>query len=60
MVGARDYHTKQSESEREWQTPYDITYVWKLKYDTIQYFCEMKTDSKIEWTNGFCWKGEGL
>ena len=47
MVGARDYHTKQSESEREWQTPYDITYVWKLKYDTIQYFCEMKTDSKI-------------
>ena len=47
MVGAGDYCTKQSESEREWQVPYDITYVWKLKYDTIQYIYEMKTDSKI-------------
>ena len=34
MDGPRDYHTKQSKSERERQTPYDITYVWNLKYDT--------------------------
>jgi len=47
MDGPRDYHTKQSESEREWQIPCDITSVWKLKYDTIQYIYEMKTDSKI-------------
>ena len=31
MEEARDYHTK---SERESQTPYDITYLWNLKYDT--------------------------
>ena len=30
----RDYHTKQSKSERERQIPYDITYIWNLKYDT--------------------------
>ena len=31
MDGSRDYHTK---SERERQIPYDITYMWNLKYDT--------------------------
>ena len=34
MDGPRDYHTKQSKSERERQMPYGITYVWNLKYDT--------------------------
>ena len=28
----RDYHTKQSKSERERQISYDITYMWNLKY----------------------------
>ena len=34
MHGPRDYHTKSSKSERERQIPYDITYMWNLKYDT--------------------------
>ena len=29
----RDYHAKQSKSERERQIPYDITYMWNLKFD---------------------------
>ena len=32
--GPRDYQTKRSKSERERQMPYDITYMWNLKYDT--------------------------
>ena len=34
MDRARDYHTKWSKPERERQIPYDITYIWNLKYDT--------------------------
>ena len=34
MDGPRDYHTKWSQSERGKQIPYDITYMWNLKYDT--------------------------
>ena len=34
MDGPRDSHTKWSKSERERQMPYDITYMWNLKYDT--------------------------
>ena len=34
MDGPRDYHTKWSKSERERQMPYDITYMWNLKYET--------------------------
>ena len=30
----RDYHTKWSKSEKERQIPYDIAYMWNLKYDT--------------------------
>ena len=30
----RDYHTKWIKSERERQNPYDITYMWNLKYGT--------------------------
>ena len=32
--GSRDHHTTWSKSERERQIPYDITYMWNLKYDT--------------------------
>ena len=46
MDGARDYHTKWSKSERERQTPYDITYVWNLKYDTNEPIYETETDSQ--------------
>ena len=33
MYGPRDDLAKQSKSERERQIPYDIAYMWNLKYD---------------------------
>ena len=45
MDALRDYHTKRSESERERQMPYDITYMWNLKYDTKEHIYETETDS---------------
>ena len=47
MDATRDYHTKLSKSERERQIPYDITYMWNLKYDTKQHIYKTKTDSQI-------------
>ena len=44
MDAAGDLHNKWSKSKREWKMPYDITYMWKLKYDTNELIC--KTDSK--------------
>ena len=44
MGGPRDYCTKQSKSERERQIPYDITYMWNLKYNTNKPIYEIKTD----------------
>ena len=32
MDGPRDYHTKQSKSEKKGQIPYNVTYMWILKY----------------------------
>ena len=32
----RDYHTKWTKSKWEKQTPYDITYMWNLKYDITE------------------------
>ena len=31
MDGTRYYYTKWSKPEREWQTLYNITYIWNLK-----------------------------
>ena len=42
--GPRDY-TKWSKSEREKQIPYDITYMWNLKYDTDEHIYETETES---------------
>ena len=36
-----------SKSERERQIPYDITYIWNLKYDTNEPIYETETES---WT----------
>ena len=36
-----------SKSERERQIPYDITYMWNLKYDTYEPIYETETDSQI-------------
>ena len=45
MVATRDYHTKRSKSERERQIPYDITYMWNLKYGTNETIYNIETDS---------------
>ena len=42
MDATRDYHTKWSKSEREKQIPYDITYMWNLKYDTMNLSMKQK------------------
>ena len=46
MDATRDYHTKWSKSERERQIPYDITYMWHLKYDTNEPIYKTETDSR--------------
>ena len=45
MDATRDYHTKWSKSDRERQIPYDITFMWNLKYDTNEPIYETETDS---------------
>ena len=47
MDATRDYHTKWSKLETERQIPYDITYIWNLKYDTNEHIYETETDSQI-------------
>ena len=48
MDGPRDDHTKWSKSDRERQAPYDITYMWKQKYDTDELIYETETLTDIE------------
>ena len=45
-------------SERERQRPYDITYMWNLKYDTNERTYETEIDSQREQTCG-CQAGLG-
>ena len=40
-------HTEWSKSERERQIPYDITYMWNLKYDTNEPIYKTETDSQM-------------
>ena len=47
MDGRRDDHTKWSKSDRERQIPYDITYMWNLRYDTNEHIYETETDSQM-------------
>ena len=46
MDGPRDNHANWSKSDRERQTPYDITYTWNLKYDTNEPTCKTETNSQ--------------
>ena len=46
MDRPRDYHTKCRKSERERQIPYDITYMWNLKYDTNELIYKTQIDSQ--------------
>ena len=59
MGGTRDSHIERSKSEREIQTPYNITYMWSLKYGTN----DLATKQKRSWTcrTDSCllgWRGE--
>ena len=51
MDGPRDYHSEWSKSETEGQLPYDIIYVWNLKYDAKS-IDKTETDSQREQTCG--------
>ena len=51
MDGPRDYHTKWSMSDHKIplkipQIPYDITYMWNLKYDTCELIYKTEIDSE--------------
>ena len=45
MDVTRVYHTECSESERERQIPYEITYIWNLTYGTDEAVYKTETDS---------------
>ena len=57
MDGPRDYHTKWNESESGRQIPYDITYMWNLKYDTNELNYKTEIDSHTERTDLWLPKG---
>ena len=48
MDATRDCHTK---SERKRQIPYDITYMWNLKYSTNEPIYKTETDLKTQKMN---------
>ena len=48
MDATRDYHTNWSQADRERQIPYDITYMWNLKYGTNEPIYETEIDSQTE------------
>ena len=68
MNGPRDYQTKGSKSDRERQIPYDITYMWNLKYDTNESIYQTEIDSqtienrlvvsKARGEGGMAWESE--
>ena len=64
MDATRDYHTKWSKSERERQIPYDITYMWNLKYGTNEPIHEIETDTHRVQTcggqGGEGWRRDGV
>ena len=41
-----DYHTKWSKWERERQIPYDITFMWNLKYGTNEFIYQAEKTHK--------------
>ena len=52
MVGHRYYHTKRSKLERERQIPYDITYMWNVKYDTNELIYETHKEQTCSYQGG--------
>ena len=45
MDRSRDYHIKWGKWEWERQIPYDMTYMWNLKYGTNEPIYNTETDS---------------
>ena len=45
MDGPRHYTTKWNNLKRERKIPYDITFMWNLKYDTNKLTHETEKDS---------------
>ena len=56
--GSRDYHTKQSKSERERQMPHAVTYRRNPKYDTNEHTYKTETVSQTGRTD--LWSSKGL
>ena len=56
MDGPKDYHTKWS--QKEGQIPYDITYMWNLKYNTNEHISKKKSLTNAENSLGAA-KGRG-
>ena len=60
MDATRDSHIEWSKSERERQIPYDIIYIWNLKYgtnDPMYKTCHEQEEQAVfaigdEWGNG--------
>ena len=49
-----------NKSERKRQIPYDITYMWNLKYDTNELICETETDSQTQRIDLWLPRGRGV
>ena len=59
MNGLRDYCTKWSQSDRERQLLYDITYAWNLKNNTNGLTYKTETDSHRKQTYGYQRRRQG-
>ena len=53
MDGPRVYHTKGSKSEKDRQIPYDVTYMWNLKYDTKELMCRNRLTDIRQQTHSY-------
>ena len=60
MDELRDYYSKWSKSDRERQIPYDITYMWNLKYDANELVYKPGRNSQTLKTNLGLPKGKDL
>ena len=50
MDRSRDYYAKGSNSDNKRQIPYDITYMWNLKYSTKELIYKTNRPTKAEST----------
>ena len=51
MDATRESHAKRSKSERERQIPYEIIYIWNLKYGTNELIYKTETDAQTRRTD---------